>query len=284
MVTLRFAGYQPARSVHTRALHSLRDGVARRAGGTLKIEVTDSIISQGRKAADLLAMVERGELDGCYFASSYLTGRVPTLAVFDEPFQGGSRETTFAALGDETGAVLAAQVAAATAYRVLGFWDNGIRHISNRVRPIRTPADCAGLSLRTLDNAQHQDAFRQIGFQPVFIDVADLTRAVADGTVDAQENPLTNMVNFGLEAHHKHVSLTGHLLGIALLLVNRARFAALPAELRDVLDAAAQESETIQRALAVAEDADCLKLLSAAGVAVVGPEDIDLAAFRAAVT
>jgi len=91
MVTLRFAGYQPARSVHTRALHSLRDGVARRAGGTLKIEVTDSIISQGRKAADLLAMVERGELDGCYFASSYLTGRVPTLAVFDEPFQGGSR-------------------------------------------------------------------------------------------------------------------------------------------------------------------------------------------------
>ena len=118
----------------------------------------------------------------------------------------------------------------------------------------------------------------------MFIDVADLTRAVADGTVDAQENPLTNMVNFGLEAHHKHVSLTGHLLGIALLLVNRARFAALPAELRDVLDAAAQESETIQRALAVAEDADCLKLLSAAGVAVVGPEDIDLAAFRAAVT
>ena len=144
MVTLRFAGYQPARSVHTRALHGLRDGVAECAGGTLKIKVTDSIIRHGRKAADLLAMVERGELDGCYFASSYLTGRVPTLAVFDEPFQGGSRETTFAALGDETGAVLAAQVAAATAYRVLGFWDNGIRHISNRVRPIRTPADCAG--------------------------------------------------------------------------------------------------------------------------------------------
>jgi C4-dicarboxylate-binding protein DctP len=283
MVTLHFAGYQPARSVHTRGLHALRDAVARRAGDALTITVTDSIVGQGRKAADLLAMVERGELDGCYFASSYLTSRIPALGVFDEPFQAGSREACFAALDGEIGAALAAQVAAATAYRVLGFWDNGIRHISNGVRPIRTPADCAGLSLRTLDNAMHQDAFRHLGFSPVFIDVADLPGAVADGTVDAQENPLTNMVNFGLHSHHKHVSLTGHLLGIALLLVNRARFAALPMELRNVLDAAARDSEAAQRKQAVAEDADCLELLAKAGVAVIGPEAIDLAGFRASV-
>ena len=79
-----------------------------------------------------------------------------------------------------TGAALAEQVASATNYRVLGWWDNGIRHISNAVRPIRTPADCVGLRLRTLDNAQHQSAFRRLGFVPTFIDVADLPRAVAD--------------------------------------------------------------------------------------------------------
>ena len=122
---------------------------------------------------------------------------------------------------------------------MLGWWDNGIRHISNAVRPIRTPADCVGLRLRTLDNAQHQAAFRRLGFHPMFIDVADLPRAVAERTVDAQENPLTNMVNFNLHAHHRHVSLTGHLLGIAPLLVNRARYDALPDELRRMLDAAA---------------------------------------------
>ena len=280
MITLQFAGYQPARSVHTRALHALRDGVTRRLAGALEIAVTDSIVSQGRKAADLLTMVERGELDGCYFASSYLAGRVPALGMFDEPFQAGARETVFATLDGDTGELLAAQIAAATAYSVLGFWDNGIRHISNGVRPIRTPADCAGLSLRTLDNEQHQDAFRAIGFRPVYIDVADLTRAVAEGTVDAQENPLTNMVNFGLQAYHKHVSLTGHLQGIALLLVNRARYAALSAELRNVIEAAAHESEAAQRAHAVAEDAECLKVLSDAGVTVIGPEEIDLRAFR----
>jgi C4-dicarboxylate-binding protein DctP len=283
MPTLHFAGYQSARSVHTRALYVLRDSVARRSDGGLAITVTDSVLGRGRKAADLLTLVERGELDGCYFASSYLAGRVPALGIFDQPFQARSRAASFAALDGETGIRLAEQVAAATPFRVLGFWDNGIRHISNAVRPIHTPADCAGLTLRTLDNTQHQDAFRRLGFRPMFIDVADLPRAVAERTIDAQENPLTNMVNFGLHAHHRHVSLTGHLLGIALLLVNRARYAALPGDLRGLLDAAAGESEAAQRALAAAEDAGCLKLLADAGVAVVGPDEINLCAFRAIV-
>ena len=54
-------------------------------------------------------------------------------------------------------------------------------------------------------------------------------------------------------------------------------------ELRGVLDAAARESEAIQRALAVAEDAECLRLLADAGVAVIGPRCDRLTAFRAAV-
>ena len=266
MITLHFAGYQPARSVHTRALHALREGVARRVGPDLSIAVTDSIVAAGHKAADLLRMVENGELDGCYFASSYLTHRVPTLALFDQPFQAGSREEAFSRLDGIAGAALACQVAAATGYRVLGWWDNGIRHISNGVRPIRTPADCVGLRLRTLDNAQHQAAFRQLGFQPIFIDVADLAGAVADRTVDAQENPLTNLVNFGLHVHHRFVSLTGHLVGVAPLLINRARYQALSGELRQAVAAAAAESVALQRKLAVAEDAGCRQLLANAGV------------------
>ena len=273
---LTFAGYQPARSVLTRALHALREAVG---GG---MTVTDNIAERSGKASDLLALVERGELDGCYFSSSYLAARVPELGVFDAPFQAGSREVTFAALDGEQGALLAGYVAHATEYRVLGFWDNGIRHISNSVRPIRSPADCAGLRLRTMDNAQHQAAFRRLGFQPMFIDPAELSRAVAEKRVDAQENPLTNMVNFGVHQHHRFVSLTGHLLGIALLLVNRARFDALPKDAQTALMDAAHEATARQRALAAAEDAACLKVLAGAGVSVLEPDAIDLAAFRTA--
>ena len=159
------------------------------------ITVTDSILEVGYRASDLLRMVESGALDGCYFASSYLAASVPTLGEFDRPFEAGSRDAVFGRLDGEAGTTLARDVADATPYSVLAWWDNGIRHISNAVRPIRSPADCAGLRLRTLDNAQHQAAFRRLGFVPTFVDVADLAHAVADHWVDAQENPLTNIVN-----------------------------------------------------------------------------------------
>jgi len=117
-------------------------------------------------------MVENGDIDGCHFASSYLAARVPQLGLFDHPCRAG-----------EVGAALAADIAAVTNDRVLGWWDNRIRHISNAVRPIHTPADCIGLRLRTLDGARHQAAFRRLGFHPLFIDPADLPRAVAERTV-----------------------------------------------------------------------------------------------------
>jgi TRAP-type C4-dicarboxylate transport system substrate-binding protein len=283
VITLRFGGYQPARSVHTRGLHALAARVAHHAPDALAIDVTDNVVAAGRKAADLFTMVANGALDGCYFASSYLAARVPALDVLDLPFQAASRTAAFAALDGTGGALLAEAVTAATPYRVLGFWDNGIRHITNGVRPIHRPADCVGLSLRTLDSALHQAAFRALGFRPEFIDVAELPKAVAERRVDAQENPLTNMINFGLQAYHPYVSLTGHLLGVAPLLVNRARFDALPATARGVLAMAVRDSEAIQRGFAVEEDDACLKLLAEADITSIGSEFIDGVAFRAAV-
>lgn len=283
MITLRFGGYQPARSVHTRGLHALAARVAQHAPDALAIDITDNVTATDRKAADLFTMVATGELDGCYFASSYLAARVPALGVLDLPFQAASRTAAFAALDGAGGALLADAVAAATPYRVLGYWDNGIRHITNGVRPIHYPNDCVGLSLRTLDSALHQAAFRALGFRPEFIDVAELPKAVAERRVDAQENPLTNMINFGLQAYHPYVSLTGHLLGVALLLVNRDRFDALPETMRDALLVAVQESETIQRGFAIEEDDACLKLLADAGITPLGPDSLDGTAFHAAV-
>ena len=207
---------------------------------------------------------------------------MPALGVLDLPFQAASRAASFAALDGTGGALLREAIAGVTPYRVLGYWDNGIRHISNGVRPIHRPVDCAGLRLRTLDSALHQAAFRALGFRPEFIDVAELPRAVAERRVDAQENPLTNMINFGLQAYHPYVSLTGHLLGVALLLVNRERFDALPSALRGVLTEAVRESETVQRGFAAEEDAACLQALGDAGITPVGPEDMDLISFRTA--
>src|SRR5690606_41574222 len=70
---------------------------------------------------------------------------------------------------------------AATGYTVLGFWDNGFRHLSNRHRPIRAPQDCAGLTVRTIDNAIYCETMSAMGLRPLVIDVKELREAVASG-------------------------------------------------------------------------------------------------------
>jgi C4-dicarboxylate-binding protein DctP len=280
VTTLRIAGYQGDASVHTRALRRFAETLAPKMG----VEMIPDITKAGQPAATLLTQVESGEIDGCYFASSYLAGRIPALGLFDIPFAATDRAETYGRLDGATGDRLASAVAAASRYRVLGFWDNGFRHLSNRLRAIRTPADCRGLKLRTLDNALHQEVFAALGFVPMTIDVKDLPAAVANQTVDAQENPLTNLVNFNLHATHRFVSLTAHFLGVALLLVNRARYEALSPAEQEHVTAAARSATAAQRAFAAAEDERCLAVLRQAGVTITGPDEIDFAAFRAALT
>ncbi|WP_431285754.1 TRAP transporter substrate-binding protein DctP [Humitalea sp. 24SJ18S-53] len=270
------AGYQGAGSVHTQALAAL---AAALPGAEMQADVTAS----GATAASLFAGTEAGHAPRiCYVASGYLSARVPSLGALDLPFAAPDRARLFAALDGPAGAMIAAEVAARTGLVVLGFWDNGLRHLSNRARPLRTPTDCAGLVIRTLDNAVYQSALAAMGFSPVVTDVLRLKQAVASGEVDAQENPLTNLILFGLQAHHRFVSLTGHIQGVALLVANRAWHDTLPSPDRTRLAQAATTATTLQRSLAAAEDARALALLHTDGVNVLTPDAIDMTAFRAA--
>ncbi len=282
-VTLRIAGYQDDRSVHTRAMRVLEASLKRSLGGAIAIEFQENIASTGRKVADLLDLVESGELDLCYFSSSYLTARVTALGVFDIPFLLTVRERTRALLQGPLGARIAGEVAAQTGYRVLGFWDNGLRNISNRLRPIRTPDDCKGIRIRTLPSEGYHAAFRALGMEPVTIDIRDFADAVARGAVDAQENPLTNVRQFGLQKHHPHVTMTGHFHGIALLLCNAAMLSAAAPEFRAALGAAAAEATSAQWEFATKEELESRSALEAEGVAIVDLEADAQAAFRAAV-
>jgi tripartite ATP-independent transporter DctP family solute receptor len=281
-INLRLAGYQPPSSILSQALRGLADGIAHRTGGKIEISLTGNVTTVGKRADALLAMTEHDELDICYFSSSYLAARVPSLALFDRPFAFAERNAAYAELDGATGQAIRDDIARTTGFRVLGFWDNGFRHISNARRPIRNPADCAGLRIRTVNNAMHQAFFRRLGFEPVFIDIKDMVPAVANGTVDAQENPLTNIVNFGLQRYHRFVSLTSHIFGVALLLTNRERFNAWPPEIQATVQAAAAETTATQREAAAAEDDTCRRWLVADGVDIIPAADLDRAAFRRA--
>ncbi len=266
---IRFGGYQAPASVHTRGAQAFGEHLGRRLGAAVQFELTGNVIDRGRPARDLLAMVETGELDLCYFSASYLAERVPEMALLDLPFTFSDRAGVYGILDGPVGGYLADRLEAATGYRLLGFWDNGFRHFSNSVRPIRQPEDCRGLRIRTLFSDAHQEVFRALGFDPVALDVKDLLAGIEDGTVVAQENPLTNILNFDIHLKHRYITLSGHFFGAAALLCNAESLERWPDIVRAaVLDSAAVATAE-QRRLAGAEDDEILKQLNKADVEIV---------------
>lgn len=282
MTQIRFGGYQGDHSVHTRAGRVFCETVTRLLGDAVDMQFDENVTAQGRKAADLLSMTESGELDGCYFSSSYLAKRVPNLGLFDQHFVVPDRRVTYTLLDGLLGARLAEEVAKRTGYVVLGYWDNGLRHISSGRGPIRMPAACAGLKIRTLASDDHQRVFAALGFEPMAIDVRDLPDAVAKFQVDAQENPLTNIYNFGLHETHRHVTLTRHLLGVAPVLFNKERVAAWPEPVRAGVEQALKEATAAQRRFAEEDDTICAEKMRADGVELIELSDAERAAFVSA--
>ena len=245
-------------------------------------QTENNVTANGEAAASLYRSVDIGQRQICYVASGYLSTRVPELAALDLPFCVSDRRAALHALDGDAGRYLTSVIETRTGYKVLGFWDNGFRHISNHVRPLHCANDCKGLVIRTLDSATYRDTLSAMGFSPRTTDVKDLVRVVQQHEVDAQENPLTNLVNFGIWRHHPHVSLTGHFFGVALLVCNKAWFANLTSrEQLGLLDAAAH-STRLQRQMAAAEDDSLTRYLLEQGVALLRTRDLDIDSMRQA--
>ncbi len=152
---IRIGGYAPSESVHGRALDRFAEFVRSESNGEISIEVMYNVMDFGRPMADLLDMVISGELTWCYFSTSYLGNLVPAVNALEIPFLFATLDDAHKALDGPFGASLSASIASVHPVEVLGYWDNGFRHLTNRDRPIRTPADCAGLSIRLQPNRVH---------------------------------------------------------------------------------------------------------------------------------
>ncbi len=261
-INIHLVGYQPEQSVHTKAAKVFAASLADRLGDAVTFQLEKNVMDSGRKSLDVLSLVESGERDMGYFATSYMAERFPELAVLDLPFVVSDRDTAYRCLDGALGARLKKHMEARSGYRVLGFWDNGFRHISNRIRPIRSPEDCRGLKMRTGDSKLHQSVFRQMGFDPIYLDVRDLIKAVASGEIDAQDNSLTNIYNFELRKHHRYITLSGHFLGSVAVLCNAEIFASWPNEIKEAVQNAVNQATSAQRRFAMEEDVQVLAKLS----------------------
>ena len=276
-------GYAPPSTGFSLALKKIGDRLEARFGDGVEVKYVYNILDLGYRGEDILWLVEQGVLTLGYQSSSYLTDRVPDLGIADLPFLFARTQAARAAMDGALGDLLARKIEERLNYRVLGWFENGFRHISNRVREVRAPADLAGLRIRVLPSKVQARTFELLGAVPIRMDLTQAIAMIAAGTIDAQENPLSNTVTYGVHKFHRFHTLSNHFYISRPIFLHRTAFDAWPADLQRAMRSAITEAVAFQRALHVQEEEDARKAIEAQGCEIVELGAAEHDAFAAAV-
>jgi TRAP-type C4-dicarboxylate transport system substrate-binding protein len=282
-IQIRMGGYGPATTGFSHALKFIGDRLTAEFGDRIDVKYVWNIMELGYRAEDILWLVEHGLLTLGYQSSSYLTDRVPELGIADLPFLFPHTQGARAAMDGALGEVLARTIEERVNYRILGWFENGFRHISNRVRQVRMPADLAGLRIRVLPSKVQERTFELLGATPMRMDLTQAIEMIKAGTIDAQENPLSNTVTYGVHKFHRFHTLSNHFYISRPIFLHRTAFDAWPAELQRAMRAAVTAAVAFQRELHVGEEEDARKAILAQGCELVALTAREHDAFAAAV-
>jgi tripartite ATP-independent transporter DctP family solute receptor len=282
-IQIRMAGYGPPTTGFSRALKFIGDQLQSRFSGRVALEYIWNIMDHGYRAEDILTLVENGEMTLGYQSSSYLTDRVPELGFVDLPFLFANNDQARAAMDGALGRHLAAKTEERIGYRILGWFENGFRHISNRLRPVHLPADLKDMKIRVLPSEIQKRTFELLGAVAMRMDLTEAIAMIKAGTLDAQENPLANTVTYGVHKFHKFHTLTSHFYISRPVFMHRASFDAWPSDLKRAMQQAVTESVAFQRKLAIEEHEAARKTIEEAGCEIVELNEKEHAAFVGAV-
>jgi len=282
-IRIVMGGYGPATTGFSKSLKFIGDRLEAEFGNRIAVEYIWNVMDHGHKAEDILTLVESGEITLGYQSSSYLTDRVPELGFVDLPFLFANNAQARGAMDGELGRFLAQKIEDRIGYRILGWFENGFRHISNRLRPIHLPADMTGMKIRVLPSEIQRRTFELLGAIAMRMDLTEAIAMIKAGTLDAQENPLANTVTYGVHNFHKYHTLSSHFYISRPIFLHRASFDAWPQDLQAAMRKAVNEAVAFQRKLAVEENTQSRQAIESAGCEIVELTTAEHDAFVAAV-
>ncbi len=268
-------GASPSNPRHEAAV-KFAEAVKAKTQGRIEVQVAHS--AQLGDDVAMLAALRAGTLDMSVNSQGPIAALVPEYAAYGLPFLFSSSARAFKVLDGPLGKELADK-SAAQGFVVLGYWDNGIRHMTNNKHPITQPSDLGDLRMRVPPDGVLTDLMQALGAEPRQMRFADLYAALKQGKVDGQENPIANIHASKLYEVQKYLSLTGHQFQMSPLIIRRTAWERLPEADRRAMQEAAAEATAFQRRRFQDTEAQHLQDLKARGMQV---STVDKALFQKA--
>lgn len=235
---LRFGHVGEPGSLFAMSAEEFASRANEKLGDKAEVQVFGS--SQLGNDTELLQKLKLGQVTFA-LPSTVMSSVAPEFGVFEMPYIIQNRDhirrvsdemmDTFQSAAERNG------------YKILAFWENGFRHITNNERPINTPEDLDGIKLRTPKGEWRVKMFKAYGANPTPMAFSDVFTALKTGVIDGQENPYAQIASAKFQEVQDYLSITGHVYTPGYILVGKDKFEGLPDDVQAALQEAALETQ-----------------------------------------
>ena len=232
--------YEPNEPFHTQSVWAAGE-LAKRTNGRYTIDVYPS--SQLGKETDINQGLSLGSVDMIISGSSFAARSYPPIGVTYYPYVFRDANHLLAYTKSDVFKELAKGYTDKTGHQILAVTYYGARHTSSN-KPLKTCADMKGLKIRVPDVPAYLAMPRACGANTAPIAFAEVYLALQNGTVEAQENPLTTIEAKKFYEVQKHIALTGHIVDHLNTVVSANLWKKLSDEDKKIFSEVAQEAAT----------------------------------------
>lgn len=177
---------------------------------------------------------------------SKLTPIVPELGVFDLPFLYPSIKEYHLAFDGILGKMITDKMKR-QGLVPMAFWDNGFKQFTNNTKPIVTPEDLQGIKVRIMPSSVLDQQFALLQAQPIEMSFNDVYSALEQGSVDGQENTISNIYTKKFHKVQKYMTISDHGYLSYMVLMDQAFWSQLPSYVQNAIVEAMDEVTAWQR-------------------------------------
>ena len=249
--------------------------IKEKTGGKVEIQVFPN--NQLGSDTDMLSQLRSGALEFFTLSGLILSTLVPVASINGVGFAFKDYSQVWPTMDGALGALVRGEIAKRGLYAFGKMYDNGYREITSSTRPVKTPEDLSGFKIRVPASPLWTSMFKAFGASPTTINFNEVYTALQTKVVDGQENPLSLIDTAKLYEVQKYVAITNHMWDGFWMLANKRSFEAMPANLREIVEAEFNASALDERADLARMNDTVAATLKGKGLQFV---DTDAAAFR----
>jgi len=250
--------------------------VQQETGGKLKVKIYPNSQLGGERES--VEQVKNRTLEVATASAGPLTTFNEDMMVMDIPFLFKNYEIAWMVLDGPAGEALKKSFEK-RGFKVLGFMENGFRHITNNIRPVYKPEDLKGIKIRTMEAPMHMTNFKALGANPTPVPWPELYMVLQQKIVDGQENPLMNIWEVKFYEVQKYCSLSGHIYDPMPLVANLEWFNKLTKDQQKALEIAGIQAQNYSRFVNLAREQKLAELLEGKGMKINPVSDAEKARF-----